>query len=76
MLEVRISELLYTRRKELHLTLEELSKECGISLTSLTKYEKGRCLPTVGNLYKLSQALDLDYDKACDILLKEKESRQ
>ena len=75
MLEVRISELLLTRRKELGLTLEDLSKKCGLSLTSLTKYEKGRSLPTVGNLYKLSLALDLDYNEVCDVLLKEKESR-
>ena len=76
MLEVRIGEMLLTRRKELGLTLEELSKRSGISLTSLTKYEKGRCLPTVSNLYKLSLVLDMDYDTTCNILLKEKESRK
>ena len=71
-----ISDLLALRRKELKITQKELSLKTGISLTSLTKYEKGERLPTYTNLNKLAKALHLKYDEVSDILENEKRSRK
>lgn len=68
--------ILLQRRKQLNLTLKDLSKKTDISLTSLGFYESGERLPTVVNLNKLCEALELDYSKFYDILLKEKEARK
>lgn len=67
--------ILSHRRQQLNLTLKDLSKKTDISLTSLGFYESGERLPTVVNLNKLCEALDLDYGEIYDVLLKEKEER-
>ena len=72
---MKIGDIISNKRKELGLSIKELSKRCGISSTSLNKYEKHICLPTISNLSKISDALGLDYDEMYDILFKQKESR-
>ena len=54
-------------RKEKGLTLQELSKKTGISMTTLDFFENGERTPTVHNLYKLSVALECDYDYLFDL---------
>lgn len=71
-----ISDMLALRRKELKITQKELSLRTGISMTSLTKYEKGERLPTYANLNKLAEALNLKYDEVSNILENEKRSRK
>lgn len=45
-------------------------------MTSLGFYESGERLPSVVNLNKLCEALELDYSKTYDALLEEKETRK
>lgn len=68
--------ILAYRRKELGITLNDLSQKTGISMTSLGFYESGKRLPTVVNLNKLCEALKLNYSEIYDTLLKEKELRK
>lgn len=68
--------ILAHRRKELGITLNDLSKKTDISMTSLGFYESGERLPSVVNLNKLCEALELDYSKTYDALLEEKETRK
>lgn len=68
--------ILAYRRKELGITLNDLSQKTGISMTSLGFYESGKRLPTVVNLNKLCEALKLNYSEIYDTLLKEKEIRK
>ena len=67
--------ILAHRRKELGITLNDLSQKTDISMTSLGFYENGERLPSVVNLNKLCEALELDYSEVYDALLKEKETR-
>jgi len=71
-----IGDVLALRRKELKITQKELSEKTGISMTSLTKYEKGERLPTYGNLNKLAKELKLKYDEVSNILENQKRSRK
>lgn len=73
---MNIGDLISNRRKEIKLSIVELSKRTGISCTSLRKYEKHTVLPTVNNLSKITNVLSLDYEKAFDILLKEKRAQK
>ena len=66
------SEMLALRRKELKVTQQELSKKTGISMVSLRMYEQGKRLPNYTNLNKISEALGLNYDEACNILENQK----
>lgn len=68
--------ILVQRRKELGITLRSLSQKTDISMTSLGFYESGERLPTVVNLNKLCEALDLDYQETYEALSKEKETRK
>lgn len=71
-----ISETLKARRQERGYTLKQLSARTGISLVSLTKYEKGRGYPNVSSLYKLCTVLELDYNELYTMLLKEKSKKE
>ena len=71
-----IGDVLALRRKELKITQKELSEKTGISMTSLTKYEKGERLPTYSNLNKLAKELKLKYDEVSNILENQKRSRK
>ena len=68
--------ILANRRKELKMTLSDLSLKTDISLTSLGFYESGERLPSVVNLNKLCEALKLNYNETYDALLAEKETRR
>ena len=68
--------ILANRRKELKMTLSDLSLTTDISLTSLGLYESGERLPSVVNLNKLCEALKLNYNETYDALLAEKETRR
>lgn len=73
---VNICDVLSRRRKELGITKKDLSKKVGISMVSLTKYEKGERLPSYENLNKLSKVLELDYDEISNILKNQKETKK
>lgn len=46
-------------RKERGMTLKELSDECGLSVSFLSKYENGKAKITVASLLQISKALDV-----------------
>ena len=48
------------------LTLKELSERSGLSVAQLSNLQSGQCEPTVQTIYKLSEALNSDYDKLFD----------
>lgn len=75
-MQQRFCEILSSQRKKIGMSRQELSNLTGISKVSLYAYETGKCLPHVNNLFKLSDALKLDYDEMYNILLKEKECRK
>ncbi len=50
------------RRKELQLSLQDISNETGISTGNLSGIEKGNVLPSSKNLIKLSQILECSTD--------------
>lgn len=55
-------------RNSKNMSLEELSKKSGISLTELSNIENNKCKPTVVTIKKISKAFDYDYDKLYDYL--------
>lgn len=55
-----IGENIMRLRKELRMTQEKLAELTGLSCNSIINYEKGRRIPTVENIYKLSSALGAD----------------
>jgi len=71
-----IGNMLLLRRKELKLTQEELSKKTGISSISIGKYERGVCLPEISLLYRLTNALKINYNEAYKVLIEEKKAKK
>lgn len=49
-----LSHKLYTLRKEQNITLQTLHLKTGISLASLSAYERGYYAPSIENLFKLA----------------------
>ena len=48
-----IGERLYKARREKHLTQMEVALDTGICMVSISKYESGVRVPTLGNLLRL-----------------------
>lgn len=57
-----LKDLIKQLREEKHYTLKKLSDITGISTVQLKNIEDGKNKPSGVTLYKLSQALDYDYD--------------
>ena len=49
------------------LTQSELSELCGISESSIRKYEKGERIPKINKIKQIAAALDVSIDKLVDI---------
>lgn len=58
----KFKDLLIRLRKERKLTIRELSTQSGITSVSLSRLEKGKQRPTATTIYKLSRALDCEYN--------------
>ena len=50
------------KRRELDLTQYELSEMTGIAQNDISRYEKSRIKPTIDNLIKLADALNVTTD--------------
>ncbi len=50
-----IGERLYKARREKHLTQMEAALDTGICMVSISKYESGARVPTLGNLLRLAE---------------------
>lgn len=48
------------------LTLEEASKELGISIGCLSNYENGKTFPKVNTVYKMSNLYEVPFDFLVD----------
>ena len=59
-------------RKERNMTIAELSKKADVSAPMIGAYENGKSLPTLRLLYKISIALNADYDYLTKLLESEK----
>ncbi len=58
-----LSHKLYSFRKEQNLTLQELYLKTGISMASLSAYERGYYAPSVENLCKLANFYNTTLDE-------------
>ena len=58
-----LSNKLYSLRKERNLTLQALHLKTGISLASLSAYERGKYAPSIENLCKLAAFYNLTIDE-------------
>ncbi len=63
-----IGEKIKELRKEKGLTQEELAKATGITCASIINIEKGHNTPSPTSLYKISEALNYNYDKLVELL--------
>lgn len=50
-----IGDRLYKARREKHLTQMEVALDTGICMVSISKYESGVRVPTLGNLLRLTE---------------------
>ena len=57
-----LSNQLYTLRKERNMTLQALHLKTGISMASLSAYERGKYAPSLENLCKLAAFYGLTVD--------------
>ena len=57
-----LSNKLYTLRKERNMTLQALHLKTGISMASLSAYERGKYAPSLENLCKLAAFYGLTVD--------------
>lgn len=55
-----------TRRKELNLTQNELAESLFVTHQAVSKWEKGRSIPTIDLLYELTKILDISIDYLLD----------
>ena len=55
-----------TLREEAELTLEQLSKQSGVSRAMLSKVERGEKSPTIGVARRIALALDFGQHRATD----------
>lgn len=69
---MKLSERLYTLRKERKLTQEDAAKELGISMKSYCRYEKNEREPTASVLVQMAQF----YNVSLDYLVGLKDERQ
>lgn len=59
------SERLVNARKQLNKTQLEMAEEIGISATAYKKYETGNGQPTMQNLLKIADMLEISIDELC-----------
>lgn len=57
-----IGALVRARRKQLHLTLQQLGQKAGVSYSYLSQVERGNATPTLGTLAQVAQALGVGVD--------------
>lgn len=54
---------LYTLRKERNISLQTLQLQTGISIASLSAYEKGKYAPSIENLCRLARFYNVSLDE-------------
>lgn len=59
---MKLSEVLYSRRKELGLTQEQVSHKLNVTRQALSNWERGKNYPDIDILVKLTQIYNLSFD--------------
>ena len=65
---MNIREKIKELRKEKGLTQEELAKVSNLTCAAIINIEKGYNVPSASSLYKISEALEYNYDKLFELL--------
>jgi predicted transcriptional regulator len=55
-----VSTVLCARMKELKLTGSALAERSGINRSTISRFENGRVIPTISDIFKLADGLDWD----------------
>lgn len=63
-----IGEKIREIREQKDLTQEELAKKSGVTCATIINIEKGYNKPSASSLYKISGALNYNYDKLMELL--------
>ena len=61
-IEKSLAALIQERRKQLRITLQELSNRAGLSTAFLSQAERGKTTPSLMSILKLAEALEVDID--------------
>lgn len=59
---VALGQRIRKRRQMMSMTLQELSKACGVSVSYLSQVERDNAVPTLGTLAEVAAALDVSID--------------
>ena len=62
-----LADKLYSLRKERNITLQMLQLQTGISVASLSAYEKGKYAPSIENLCILARFYNISLDEMLDV---------
>ena len=62
-----LADKLYSLRKERNITLQMLQLQTGISVASLSAYEKGKYAPSIENLCILARFYNMSLDEMLDV---------
>ena len=62
-MENRLAENIRSYRKHLGLSQEQLAERLGITLGTISKWERGVCLPDANNIAKLCKLFDISYNE-------------
>lgn len=62
-----LADKLFTLRKEKNISLEKLHLQTGISIASLSAYEKGKYAPSLENLCILARFYNMSLDEMLDV---------
>ena len=58
-----LADKLYALRKDKNISLEKLHLQTGISIASLSAYEKGKYAPSIENLCRLARFYNMSLDE-------------
>lgn len=53
--------------EEYRMTQKELSEDTGISESTITRYIRGECMPSLKNIINIMIALECDFEELVDI---------
>ena len=59
---VALGQRIRKRRQQMSMTLQDLSKACGVSASYLSQVERDNAVPTLGTLAEIAAALDVSID--------------
>ncbi len=59
----KIGKFITKKRQENNFTQESLAEKLGISNRSISKWERGICLPDANNMAKLCKLFDISYNE-------------